>query len=260
METADASERDPDPGSSDADVSVTSPAPVHRGGRRRRTLLLIAVAAVTGVIAGTCTGYVIQAGRKPTALPSLSQPALAQAKGKGPEPLSAALDRRVKTDGDLRRLLLQRPGGARDVPVRTDHDGWISLAEYAEDFNSPAAEFWEQLGTEFRRAAATSWRVGDSRYVEIRLVQYRQEEELEAVGTAGDANQWAEEKGDTQGAPIPGAKDGMAYAHSKSNDGLYYAEAHAWRGDIAMEIWVYDSKPISKDVIRDLAQKQMERL
>jgi hypothetical protein len=41
---------------------------------------------------------------------------------------------------------------------------------------------------------------------------------------------------------------------------VYSAEAHAWRGDIAMEIWIYGNKPITKKMIMDLAERQMERL
>lgn len=54
--------------------------------RRGRTALLIATAAVLGLVGGACAGYLIQADREPTKLPSLSQPVVAQAKGAGPEP------------------------------------------------------------------------------------------------------------------------------------------------------------------------------
>ncbi|MFD1273177.1 hypothetical protein ACFQ51_19765 [Streptomyces kaempferi] len=57
----------------------------------------------------------------------------------------------------------------------------------------------------------------------------------------------------------------MVYVHSKPDTHpgylpVYGAEAQAWRGDIAMEIWIYDSKPIPKATIMDLAKRQMERL
>jgi hypothetical protein len=41
---------------------------------------------------------------------------------------------------------------------------------------------------------------------------------------------------------------------------VYKAQAAAWRGDIAMEIWIYDTKPIPKSKIVDLAERQLERL
>ncbi|MEU8590234.1 hypothetical protein AB0C59_25020 [Streptomyces sp. NPDC048664] len=240
---------------------VDAPAPGGAPARRSgRTPLLIAVAAVTGVVAGTCVGYVVQADRKPTALPSLSQPVLAQAKGRAPEPLSAVADRRVKRDGDLRDLLLPRPRGARSEAYEGSKDGWLPLDAYADNFDRPAGAFWEQLGMEFRRAAATSWREGDSRFVDVRLVQYRQEEQIEAVDVTTDANQWAESKGDTRSVSVPGTGDGMAYVHTRQDGGLYYAEAHAWRGDIVMEAWIYDTKPIPQAAIRDVAKRQMERL
>src|SRR6478735_883739 len=69
---------------------TTADAPSEPGPRRRgRTTLIVATAAVLGLVAGTCAGFLVQAHRAPTRLPSLSQPVLNQAKGPGPEPLSA---------------------------------------------------------------------------------------------------------------------------------------------------------------------------
>ncbi|MDO0927082.1 hypothetical protein QQY24_17300 [Streptomyces sp. TG1A-8] len=52
-------------------------------GRRRhgRAAPLIAGAAAPGVLAGVCTGYLVQAGRPPTGLPPLSQPVVRRAEG-----------------------------------------------------------------------------------------------------------------------------------------------------------------------------------
>ncbi|KAB1140589.1 hypothetical protein F7R91_35510 [Streptomyces luteolifulvus] len=238
-------------------------APV-RPRRRGRTTLLIAGAAVLGLVAGTCAGYLIQADRKPTKLPSLSQPALAQAEGKGPEPLSAAQDRRVKTDGDLRKLLLRKPSGATEADWLAA-DGWMSLAGYVGSFKRPGEAYSDLVGDEFRRAAVTGWRVGRTYSVEIRLIQFRQEEGMAASGSSDNGQYWAMDKEATDSWTIPGTGDGMAYVHTRPETKpgylpLYSAEAQAWRGDIAMEIWVNDSKPIAKKTIMDLAKRQMERL
>ncbi|MEU2425220.1 hypothetical protein ABZ619_30090 [Streptomyces sp. NPDC007851] len=242
----------------------TPPAPR----RRRRTPALIAGAAVLGVVAGACVGYLVQADRAPTALPSLSQPSLAQAKGAGPEPLSAAQDRKVKTDGDLRKLLLRKPAGARKALIEAGNDGWMDLAAYAEDFQSPDNAFRRLAGEdELRRVAVADWREGSTYSVEIRLVQYRETElGTQAADDAAAAydNAQPPDDHDTDGWPIPGTGDGMAYVHHRPDTGygvsLYSAEAHAWRGDIAMEIWIYDMKPIPKAKVMDLAKRQMEQL
>ncbi|MFD8809970.1 hypothetical protein ACFV23_00325 [Streptomyces sp. NPDC059627] len=216
-------------------------------------------------MAGTCVGYLVQADRGPTALPPLSQPSLAQAKGAGPEPLSAVQDRQVRADGDLRRLLLKKPRGARAPLFTTGSDGWMSLADYAETYDKPASGFADLVAGEFRRAAVTNWRESSTYSVEIRLIQYRQEETLGAADAADSGYYWADEDAGTDGRPIPGTGDGMAFVHNKPHSkpgylDVYSAEAHAWRGDIAMEIWVYDTKPIPKTKIMDLAKRQMERL
>ncbi|MFF4785097.1 MULTISPECIES: hypothetical protein [Streptomyces] len=232
--------------------------------RRGRTTLLIAAAAVLGVVAGTCAGYLIQADRDPTPLPSLSQPTLAQAKGDGPEPLSAAQDRRVKTDGDLRKLLVKKPSGSKKASWLGDEDGWLSLAGYAELYEDPAGAFGDQLDDNFRRVAVTGWESGD-RQVTIRLIQYRQEESLVAADQASNGEYWAEKEHSTRSWAIPGTGDGKAYVHDKPDTEpgyvpVYGAEAYAWRGDVVMEIRVYDTKPLTKKTIMDLAERQMERL
>lgn len=231
--------------------------------RRGRTTLLVAAAAVLGTVAGTCTGFLVQADREPTRLPSLSQPVVKQAKGEV-EPLSAAQDRQVKVDGDLRKLLLKKPSGAKKADWLGDSDGWMSLASYADAFEKPGGAFGDLVHDEFRRAAVTGWESGDVS-VTIRLIQYRQEEYAAADRAAGDAQYWAEDEDDTDSWVVPGTEDGMAYVHNEPETEpgylpLYSAEAHAWRGDIALEVWVYDTKPITKKKIMDLAERQMERL
>lgn len=238
---------------------VLSEVPARRRGRGRTTLL-IATAAVLGLVAGTCVGYLVQADREPTKLPSLSQPVLAQAEGEGPEPLSAAQDRKVKTDGDLRKLLLKRPSGAKDAEYSTGEDGWLDIGDYADALTDSDKMFPELVEYEFRRAAGAEWTVGDSYGVEIRLVQYRQEENSTAADRTGNWN-----VGGTTSWPIPGTGDGKAYVTIKPTTKpgyrpVYKAEAHAWRGDIAMEIWIYGSKAVPKAMIMDLAKRQMERL
>ncbi|GGS08202.1 hypothetical protein GCM10010269_54190 [Streptomyces humidus] len=233
---------------------------------RGRTTLMIAGAALLGIVAGVCTGYVIQAGRAPTALPSLSQPVVEQAEGEV-EPLSAAQDRRVRTDGDLRKLLITRPAGAKDSRVPMGRDGWADLSAYAGDYKDPAATFNDLVDDEFRRAATTSWRVGETYSVRINLVQFRQESKRAALEWAENGRYWAGKEPGTRDWPIPGTGDGngVAYVHDtpERKPGylpLYAAEAYAWRGDVCMEIRVYDSKPIPKAKIMDLAERQVGKL
>ncbi len=218
-----------------------------------------------GLVVGTCVGYLVQADREPTPLASLSQPTLRQEKGEGPEPLSAARDRRVKTDGDLRKLLLKKPRGARDDALPA---GWRGIAESADEYKQPKKAFGGLVDSEFRRAAATGWKTGGTTNVEVRLLQFRQEEARGAADWTDGGQYWAENgrnSNSTDSYAIPGTADGMAYVRRApvTKAGylpLYTAEAHAWRGDIAMDISVYGSKPIARKTILDLATRQMERL
>ncbi|MGW4494754.1 hypothetical protein [Streptomyces sp. NPDC004376] len=230
---------------------------------RRRTARLLTCAVALGVIAGTCAGYLVQSAREPGALPPLSQPTLAQARGAAPEPLSAARDRQVRMDGDLRRMLLRKPAGARDSADATGEDGWLSLPAYAASFTKPKVAFDLLVRAQFRRAATTGWRQGQ-RSTEIRLVQYRQEEDTSAAAASEEGQYWAEKKPGTRSWPVPGTGDGLSYVHDRPTTQygvtVYEAEAQAWRGDVAMAIWIYDTKPIPATTVRDLAKRQMERL
>ncbi|MEU7049243.1 hypothetical protein [Streptomyces eurythermus] len=223
---------------------------------------LLAGAAVLGLVCGLCAGYLIQAGREPTELPPLSQPRLEQAAAGASAPLPAARDREARTDGDLRRLLLRKPDGARaagSVAV----GGWVSLPALAQAYDDPAVAYDWLLDQEFRRGTAVGWIEGGTRAVEIRLLQFRQEEVLGAKEQVqegnlqnyfADADVWA----------IPGTGDGKAYTHRRprSRDGVsvYRAEADAWRGDVYVSVRMYDTKPIPKKAIVDLAKRQVERL
>ncbi|MEU3951263.1 hypothetical protein AB0F45_02905 [Streptomyces achromogenes] len=231
--------------------------------RRGRMPAVLAGAAVLGLISGLCAGYLIQAGREPTRLPPLSQPRLEQAAGEAPAPLSAARDRKVRTDGDLRRLLLKKPDGARAAGVPAE-DGWMSLNRLAETYNNPAGGYGWLLEAEFRRAATVVWIEGGTRSVEIRLLQFRQEEVLGARDEAKDSYDWAGRDSDAESWAIPGTGDGKAYTYRtpRNRDGVnvYEARAHAWRGDVSVQVWINDTKPIPKKAIVDLAKRQMERL
>jgi hypothetical protein len=224
---------------------------------------LLLGAAVLGLISGLCAGYQIQAGRQPTKLPPLSQPRLEQTAGEASAPLPAARDRKVETDGDLRRLLLKKPDGARAAEFLGE-DGWMSLPELAETYDDPSDGYGWLLYEEFRRAAALGPADGGTRTVEIRLLQFRQEEVLGARDQAKEGNDWTGQPSDAESWAIPGTGDGKAYTFRKprSRDGvsMYQAEAHAWRGDVYLQIWMHDTRPIPKQAIVDLAKRQMERL
>jgi hypothetical protein len=219
---------------------------------------------VLGLVAGACAGYLIQADRVPTKLPSLSQPVIKQAKGE-PEPLSAARDARLRTDGDLRKLLLKKPAGAEDAEWLTGTDGWLDQASYAESYEKPAGAFEHASDEEFRRAAVVGWETGGDSSVEIRLVQYRQEESLAAEESNSNNQYWAGRKSGTRSWALPGTRDGRAYVHSRPETKagylpVYDAEAYAWRGDVCLEIYVTGTKPVTKATIMRLAERQLERL
>ncbi|CAL9495927.1 hypothetical protein [Streptomyces sp. enrichment culture] len=233
---------------------------------RGRTTLMIAAAAVLGVVAGTCAGYLIQAERPPTALPPLSQPVVPQAKAEA-EPLPASRDRQVRMDGDLREFLIDRPKNARDVDDVPDADGWVGLSEYAKRYEDPASTFAGLVADDFRRSASVSWAFDQHGGVYINLTQFRQVSTMGASLWAENGFYWADRETDTRSWPIPGTGEhaGTAYVHDTPERKagylpLYSAEAHAWRGDVYVEIFIYDTKPVPKAKIMDLAKRQVGKL
>ncbi|GAA2387297.1 hypothetical protein GCM10010420_07900 [Streptomyces glaucosporus] len=240
--------------------------------RRGRTAPLIACAALLGTVAGTAVGYTVQADRAPTPLPPLSQAELSYPdkplpKGKEPEPLTAGQDRRVRTDGDLRELLVKRPRGAREPDLALD-DGWLSPSAYASKFEHPDHMFTTLVqGQGLRRVASVSWEEGRYREVRIDLVQFREDRERSAAGFVAEQQAYmsgADHAGNG-GKPLKGSGNGRYYVYDEPRRKpgylpMYQVRAIAQRGDVAMDIHVYDSEPISERYISSLAERQLERL
>lgn len=240
---------------------------------RGRTTLIVAAAAVLGIAGGTAVGYGVQAGRAPTPLGALSQPGLAYpakaaAADQVPDPLPATQDRRVRTDGDLRKLLIPRPAGWSENKERLSvQDGWMEVEDYALDFKEEDLMFSDLVGADVRRIAAAAWKKGEYRTAEVLLVQFG----------SGSGTGAAEHSAD-QRSYMPGKKDGAGYdgdAIKGSLNGRYYvykaelkpgylplyrARAVFDRGDVMAEINLFDTRPISKKDIRTLAERQLERL
>ncbi|MFF0271755.1 hypothetical protein [Streptomyces sp. NPDC004330] len=237
--------------------------------RRRvlRTVGLIAVAAVIGLVGGTAVGYGIQADREPTALPALNQPGLAYPakplpKGEEPEPLSAAEDHQAKAQGDLRKLLLPKPASARI----DGQDGWESLDAYADDFTRPEGALESELDSDIRRIATRAWRVGPYKRVEISLVQYRSSGGMGASEFVMNQQRIAmrETKSDSLGQAVKGSTNGRYFVYPVRRQAgyldAYDARAFIQHGDIAVSIIVYDTKKIAESEIRSLAERQLGRL
>ncbi|WP_330245271.1 hypothetical protein OHA33_18975 [Streptomyces sp. NBC_00562] len=262
-------------------VVEPAPAPVAESGApatpgksrpRGRTTLLIAAAAVLGIAGGTAVGYGVQADRAPTPLPALSQPNLAYpAKAlpadKVPDPLPVSQDRQRKTEGDLRELLVSKPSGARRPVFPLQENGWRSLDEYATEFKSEDYMFETLAEADIRRIAAVNWSQGQYRDVSIRLVQFRSGAEL---GASDHANgqlgymPYAKDGAGNEGDPIKGSGNGRYFVYKAVNKPGYLpvhlARAIAQRGDVMLDIHIFDTAPISKKDIRTLAERQLERL
>ncbi|WP_234439619.1 MULTISPECIES: hypothetical protein [Streptomyces] len=235
--------------------------------RRRvlRTVRLIAVAAVLGLVGGTAVGYRIQADREPTPLPALNQPGLAYPakplpEGQEPEPLSAKEDLQSKAQGDLRKLLVPRPAGAK----ADGEDGWVSLSTYVSDYTWPNHALQFQLRQGIRRIASRSWRSGEYRTVTVNLIQYRPGEQIGALEFVEDQLSYAEDESGAAGEELKGSGNGRYFVYPVHREAgyldIYEARAFAQRGDVAIEIFMFDTRKIAEKDVRSLAEKQLERL
>ncbi|MFB8352215.1 hypothetical protein [Streptomyces niveus] len=242
--------------------------PRPRPRRGRRTTALIAGAAVLGVLAGAVTGYVVQYQREPTPLPPLAQPeprtpALVPADGKTTARTLSA-NRWVRTDGDLRELLVKKPKGAR-TEKKAD---WLDLPGFAAGFKRPGDVFEDLVRTDYRRAATVGWSEGGAVYVTVTLVQFRDERSLEASAfAAGQRRYMADDDwaGNT-GSAIPGSGNGRTWVFDEPDrqsgyNPYYEARAVAFKGDVFMHIQ-YDNNagPVPKKAFEALAKRQLELL
>lgn len=240
--------------------------------RRGRLPMLLASAALLGVVAGVATGYTVQTARKPTALAPLSQHTLKYPKKHLPadkaQPLPAKDDNRVATDGDLRELLLPKPKGKQDSSVFSDEDGWVPLVDYVRDYDAPDYMFRELGSTDgVRRIARRAWSGAGNRDVLVELVQFR---DLSSRGSdeflTGQQSYMSDDAhAGNEGSPLKGSGNGRYWVFDEPRRKAgylpqYSARALAEHGDIVLDIHVFDTKPISEKAIRALAEKQLERL
>ncbi|MFC9947030.1 hypothetical protein [Streptomyces pratensis] len=255
-----------------AETAADAPAAPVRPRPRGRTALLIAAAALLGISGGTAVGYGIQAERPPTPLPALSQtelayPAKALPADEVPAPLPASQDRQVKTDGDLRKLLVDRPAGwSDDKEADWLDDGWMSVGALAREFDDEGGMLEDFLESDIRRVAGAAWTKGADREAVIHLVQYSSGADTAAADLAdGQRSYMAGEKyAGNEGDLVKGSGEGRYYVYGVERKPgylpFYRARAIMHRGDIMVDIFMYDTRPISKKDIRTLAERQLERL
>ncbi|MEE4545738.1 hypothetical protein V2S66_27685 [Streptomyces sp. V4-01] len=239
------------------------PPPSYEPRRRGRTTLLIAAAAVLGVLAGGGLGYRIQDQRAPTPLPPLAGAPPAQPKGAGTAAaaLPAAQDRDAVFQGDLLTLLMPTPKGGKQKDR-----GWVSLIDFAEQYERPAAAFTDFARNDFRRAADVAWLAGAHTRYHVTLAQFRDEaaphtpEELLDQGTYADENS---KLGDS--VQIPATMDGKVWpsAAPYRDPGYepdYFSLGVARVGDIYVEVTVDSTRPVTSSVVMAVIKTQLERL
>ncbi|GAA1350939.1 hypothetical protein GCM10009612_06820 [Streptomyces beijiangensis] len=231
-----------------------------------------------GIVAGTAVGYKIQADRPPTALPVLAQqgltyPAKALPKGQAPVALSAKEDSLVRTDGDLRKLLIPKPGGTKTAttPVfqgaTMPFDKWLTPAEYAYEFTEEAQMFTYHAENDIRRIAAEDFEQGEYKMFAVRLVQFRNGVTAGASDFAADQQSYMSGTkigAGYEGDEVKGSGNARYYIFPVENKAGYLpnyeARALGYRGDVMFDIHIFDTHKISKSDIRALAERQLGRL
>ncbi len=222
------------------------------------------------MLAGTVTGYAFQYDREPTPLPPLSQPELRASKvvpaDRNTTANSVNVNRRAKTDGDLRKLLLKKPKGARNWSGGPGIDGWSDLLEYAGSFDRPDGAFADLAREDLRRVATTSWEERGEVFVIIKLIQFRENTQSAALGFAvGQQGHEARDAGN-EGKPMADSGNGRVYVYDEPHrepgyEPLYEGGAIAQRGDVVMRIWYSNNaRPVSEKAVMSLAERQLELL
>jgi len=236
--------------------------PARKPRRRGRTTLLIACAAVLGVLAGGGLGYRIQYDRKPTPLPPLTGAALPQPKGAAPPApaLPASEDGGLVFHKDLTKLLVPTPKGAHET-----QRGWESLLDYSEEYNDPAYIFTEMAGWNFQRSALAEWKQHDEYYTVI-LTQFRDETKANARSDfAAQVMTNDENPEDGSSVDIPGVDNGSVWPSAAPHREAGYLPEYLGRGaaeygNFDVEVYVDGLHPVKAATVMTLIRKQLERL
>ncbi|MGW7055537.1 hypothetical protein [Streptomyces sp. NPDC054887] len=222
------------------------------------------------MVAGVITGYAVQYDRDPTPLPPLSQPDLrdpkAIAAGPHGSPQSLHAHRRAKTDGDLRRLLVKKPAGARSGTPTPE--GWKGLVEFAQEYREPDRMFRYMAEGDFRRIATTSWSERGEVFVTVNLIQFRDDHATYAEDWVLDQQSYLPRAtyAGNDGKPIPGSGNGRVYVYDEPHrepgyEPVYQSRVLARRGDVVMDIWYSNNtRRISEKAVMSIAKQQLGRL
>ncbi|KPI04820.1 hypothetical protein OV450_4188 [Actinobacteria bacterium OV450] len=234
---------------------------------RRRTVILIAAAAVLGVLAGTVTGYAIQYDREPTPLPPLAQQKIGQPKPQAPNESTSTrtinAGRWHPTDDDLAKLLIEAPSGAQ---VR--YSGSRSPDEFsAEYYKQPGHGLASQIDHGVRRIAELEWAQDDRNFVTIRLFQYRDRSGADWYQHDHSYLDTKEYMGNP-GKDLPGVPAGFGHlwvaSEQRQEPGylpMKWARVVARRGGIVMEIEYMNNRGVvDENDVADIAKRQWERL
>ncbi|MFJ7592878.1 hypothetical protein ACIQZO_37005 [Streptomyces sp. NPDC097617] len=233
-----------------------------------RTTLLIAGAAVLGVLAGTITGYAVQYHREPTPLQPLAQQEMAAAK---PQAMTDATTRHSinanrwhKADEELAKKLVDVPGGAK-----SNFSGVASLDMFAATYYEDASEGLGSLITSQVQGIATAaWSESDRNFVEINLLQFHDRNEAEDFQLGIEHYMPTKEYAGNAGKEVPGVPEefGHLWVDSKAQEKAGYhpirgVRAVIRRGDIVVTVECTNNRgEIDESVLLDLAKRQMERL
>lgn len=247
-----------------------APDAVQAGPRRRRggrTVLLIAGAAVLGVLAGTITGYAIQYDREPTPLAPLAQAHLDSPKALAPDDATTNktinANRWHKSDDDLTKLLIEAPGGAKK-----EGSGYGTLDGLALDFKKPDGALHDFARSKVRRVAEVSWSEDDRNFVDVRLLQFDDRNAADDYQKDQSSYMPSKEYAGNAGVPIEGlpADLGHLWVYSEATEEPGYlplrsARAIARRGDIVLEVHYANNRgKIAEGDVMELAKRQLERL
>jgi hypothetical protein len=216
-----------------------------------------------GVLVGGGTGYGIQAGRPPTPLVPVESGPLPQS----PRLLKAASPvKPLDVDGDIRKLLIKKPKGAKAFDFLPGVDGWMPADEMAMLDGESDTTFKSLMNDGFRRAAMISWSTG-AMDVRVRLVQYQS-------GHADAVSAQVLEEDNCRGhrlepcvlRKIKGSDSGFSFVtrrseeYADSDERFFRGEALARRGDVLMQVDIHSPKEVDLEYLVDIAERQWERL
>jgi hypothetical protein len=230
---------------------------------RRGLIIGIVLAAIILISAVAVGGYEFARGnthrQSGTVASGLNVPSAAASPTPTPPDSAAPRDH----SGDLRRFLMPAPDGSGPWSDPASKDGKLTLRQLAKSYKDETAGRDYLTGLKFQAGAVRTWVEVDGTSVEVDLYRFDSDNHAYTYFNDTVANDVDRPPAGTTInliSKIPHAKGEVVAFTKKNKYGDQLSHGIAVRGDVVLEVWVYQSAPQSVAFTQGITYTQWGRL